>query len=54
MCSASVDPIPSRMSTPKRVRNRSNNGAGNGSPAEAAIRTGANVSSGSPEETSAA
>ena len=54
MCSASVDPIPSRTSTPKRVRNRSSSGAGNGSPAEAASRTGANVSSGSPDDTSAA
>jgi hypothetical protein len=46
MWSASVDPIPSRISTPKRSRNRSNSTGGSGSPAETAIRTEANVSSG--------
>ena len=34
MCSASVEPMPSSISTPKRSVNRSCSGAGNGSPAD--------------------
>ena len=39
MCSASVDPMPSRISTPNRSVNRRCSGAGSGSPADAHIRT---------------
>lgn len=46
MCNASVDPMPSRISRPKRARKRSNSDAGSGSPAETAYRTEANESSG--------
>ena len=39
MCRISVDPMPSRMSTPKRSRHLSYSGLGRGSPAEMHIRT---------------
>ena len=36
MCSTSVEPMPSRISTPKRARNRSNSAGGSASPADTA------------------
>ena len=38
MCSVSVDPMPSRISTPKRALKRSKIAAGSASPAEIALR----------------
>ena len=54
MCSASVEPMPSRISTPKRSVNRVCSGAGSGSPADAHNRTDANASAGRSLEVSAA
>ena len=48
MCSISVIPMPSRMSTPKCAVQRSYSDAGSASPAEAASRTPASASGGSP------
>ena len=46
MCSISVIPMPSRMSTPNWPVHRSYSGAGSASPADAAIRTPASASAG--------
>src|ERR1700709_1723934 len=46
MWSASVDPMPSRMSTPNRSVNRRWSGTGSGSPADAHSRTDENGSAG--------
>ena len=54
MCRASVDPMPSRICTPKRSVNRRCSGAGSGSPADAHIRTDANASAGTSLAVSAA
>ncbi len=54
MCSASVDPMPSRISTPNRAVNRLYRSAGNDSPALTPSRTLANVSSGRPAASIAA
>ena len=48
MCSISVMPMPSRMSTPKCEVHRSYSDAGSASPAEAASRTPASASAASP------
>ena len=48
MCSSSVMPMPSRMSTPKCDVHRWYSAAGSASPAEAASRTPARASAGSP------
>ena len=53
MCSASVEPSPSTISTPNRSRNRLNTWAGNGSPADTAIRTVANAAAGTSDDSSA-
>ena len=47
MCSISVIPMPSRMSTPKCVVHRVYSAAGNGSPADADSRTPLSASAGS-------
>ena len=54
MCSASVEPMPSRISTPNRSVNRRCSGAGSGSPADAHIRTDENASAGTSLAVSAA
>jgi hypothetical protein len=53
MCSASVEPSPSRISTPNRSRNRWNSTGGSGSPAEIPCRTDEKESSGTSEFSSA-
>jgi len=54
MCSISVEPMPSSISTPKVEVNRSNSGAGKASPAETQARTPAKASAGRPELSRAA
>jgi hypothetical protein len=54
MCVISVEPMPSRIWTPKRSWNRCHVSAGNASAAETASRTDRKVSSGIDEALSAA
>ena len=54
MCVISVEPMPSRICTPKRSRKRWNVSAGSGSAADTAQRTDANVSAARSDAASAA